>query len=174
MWAFKRDKRDCVISCTHLIMNPMRSLPSTSEANLDHSFANRKDTAATSNKDPIVIGRETRFRRPSPFSFETLLSQTLWKKFLALKSILCIKLTFCDITRLLLLVKSSSPQYLSCMNNNQKEKLIVIVNCFIRLWILFLCMFKIRRRFRNFNCILFKELNGQWYHKGTRFSNHTL
>lgn len=139
--------------------DPMRSLSSASEANLDHSFVNSKDTATTSNKDPIVIGGETRFRRPSPFSFETLLSQTLWKKYLALKSILCKKLTFSDITRLLLWLKSSSPQYLSV-------KMIVIVNCFIRLWIVFLCMFKIRRRFRNFNCILFKELNGQWYHKG--------
>ena len=37
MWAFKRDKRDW-ISCTHLIMTPMRSLASTSVANLDHSL----------------------------------------------------------------------------------------------------------------------------------------
>lgn len=73
MWAFKRDRIDW-ISCTHLIMTPMRFLASTSEANLDHSFVNRKDTAATSNKDPIVVGGETRFRRPSPFSFDTLIT----------------------------------------------------------------------------------------------------
>ena len=58
----------------------MRSLASSSEANLDHSFVNRKDTAATSNKDPIVIGEETRFRMPSLKHYG--------KNYLALKSLI--------------------------------------------------------------------------------------
>ena len=74
--------------CTHLIMTLVRSLASSSETNLDHFFVNRKDTAATSNKDPIVIGGETRFEGPLPSAARHYSLKHYGKKYLALKSLI--------------------------------------------------------------------------------------